>query len=137
MDSIVRLAALVSCPSCGASNRVLLPEPSCGNEFIWHARCGGCGDWRWFHSRADRAFVDAIRGTAARRGEPGGLSEEGTREAHGAFEATVDACDCGGRFHVVRDLREESCTACGTSLGKLEFTAPPAEKIDVAPLRMK
>ena len=96
---------------------MLLPEACCGNEFVWHLHCAACGGWRWFHSREDAAFVRAIRETAKRRGEPGGLSAEGTREAHAAYEATLGPCGCGGRFRVAFDLTAVSCPGCGRALG--------------------
>ena len=133
VSAITRRAAEVVCASCARTNLLILPELACGNEFIWYARCGKCGTWRWFHSREDEAFVRAIRDTARRRGEMGGLSAEGTREAHAVFEARVDACPCGGRFHAVRDLRDEPCLGCGGKLG----AAPgaPGHPVQVSSLR--
>jgi hypothetical protein len=133
MGTIARLAADVTCASCGRPNAVLLPEASCGNEFVWHARCGSCGGWRWFHSREDGEFVRAVRETARRRGETGGLSAEGTREAHAAFESSVDPCGCGGRFHVVLTLGQEPCLGCGKPLGAVPVAA--GRRVEVSPLR--
>lgn len=133
MGTIPRLEADVACVACGRANAMLLPEASCGNEFVWHARCGGCGGWRWFHSREDKAFIQAIRETARRRGETGGLSPEGTREAHASFESTVDPCACGGRFHVVLTLGQEPCLGCGKPLEIRSH--PDARRVEVASLR--
>ena len=135
MGAIKRLAVDVACPSCARANRLLMPEASCGNEFVWHARCGGCGDWRWFHSREDIAFVRSIKETAKRRSEREGLSPEGTREAHAAFAATVDACACGGRFHVVREMTEEPCLGCGRPLKDSAFPEVQRVEVRVTPLR--
>lgn len=135
MAVIRRLAVEVSCPGCNRPNTLLLPEASCGNEFIWHARCAECGGWRWFHSREDAAFVAAVKETARRRNEPGGLSAEGTREAHAAFEATVDPCSCGGRLRVVRDVRDQPCRGCGASLKTVPLPPNAARRIDVPSLR--
>lgn len=134
MTSIALLAVDVACPACARPNVVLLPETSCGNEFVWTARCGGCGGRRWFHSREDAAFVEAIRGTARRRGEPGGLSAEGTREAHAEFESSVAPCSCGGRFHVVREAGDERCLGCGQPMGSVPSQAA-ARRVPVPPLR--
>lgn len=125
----------VGCPGCGRANTLLLPEGCCGNEFVWHARCGTCGGWRWFHAREDASFVLAVRETARRRGEPGGLSPEGTLEAHAAFESTVPPCSCGGRFHVVREILEEPCLGCGRSLKGGSTLGFPKGQVDVPPLR--
>jgi len=135
MSAMTRFAMDVPCPACARDNPMLLPEASCGNEFVWHARCGGCGAWRWFNSRADRDFVRVVRDTARRRGEGSGLSPEGTREAHQAFAATVEACPCGGRFHVVREIQDEPCLGCGRSLRDARFSAVRAIPVEVAPLR--
>jgi hypothetical protein len=135
MSAIPRFSMDVACPACARQNTMLLPEASCGNEFVWHARCGGCGAWRWFNSRGDAAFVRAVRETAKRRGEPGGLSPEGTIEAHSAFAETVDACGCGGRFHVVREIMSEPCLGCGRPLGDAPFPEVRSRQIQVAPLR--
>jgi hypothetical protein len=132
---IRRLALDLSCPSCSRANTVLLPEASCGNEFVWHARCAGCGGWRWFHSREDRDFVRAVRGTARRRGEPGGLSPEGTREAHAAFEATVAPCVCGGRLRVVMEVQDVPCLGCGRPLRGAPLPEGKGRPVDVPPLR--
>ncbi len=134
MSAITRFSMDVPCPGCARPNTMLLPEASCGNEFVWHARCGGCGAWRWFNSRQDRDFVRAVKEAAKRRGEPGGLSPEGTREAHDAFAATVDACACGGRFHVVREIMEEPCLGCGRPLRDAPFPEVRNRQIQVAPL---
>lgn len=135
MSAITRFSMDVACPACRRPNTMLLPEASCGNEFIWHARCGGCGAWRWFNSRQDAAFVRAVKETAKRRGEPSGLSPEGTREAHEAFAGTVDACACGGRFHVVREIMNEPCLGCGRPLRDAPFPEVRSNQIQVAPLR--
>lgn len=135
MSAMTRFAVEVACPACARGNTVLLPEASCGNEFVWHARCGGCGDWRWFNSRQDRDFVRAVKETARRRGEPGGLSPQGTREAHEVFAATVAACGCGGRFHVVLEIMDEPCLGCGQPLRGARFPEVRRTKIEVAPLR--
>ena len=135
MSALTRFAMDVPCPACARDNPMLLPEASCGNEFVWHARCGGCGAWRWFNSRADRDFVRVVRDTARRRGEGSGLSPEGTREAHQAFAATVEACPCGGRFHVVREIMDEPCLGCGRSLKDAPFPEVRHTRIEVAPLR--
>jgi hypothetical protein len=116
MSAIGRFAMELACPACAKLNTLLLPEASCGNEFVWYARCGGCGGWRWFHSRQEAAFVLAVKETARRRDERSGLSLQGTREAHAAFEATVDPCPCGGRFHVALEILDEPCVGCGRSL---------------------
>jgi hypothetical protein len=135
MSAITRFAMDVVCPGCTRGNRMLLPEASCGNEFVWHARCGGCGAWRWFNSRQDLDFVRAVKETARRRSERSGLSPEGTREAHEAFAATIEACGCGGRFHVVREIMEEPCLGCGRSLHGAPFPEVRNTQIQVAPLR--
>jgi hypothetical protein len=114
---------------------MLIPEACCGNEFVWHARCAGCGGWRWFHSREDGEFVKAVKETARRRNEPGGLSPEGTREAHAAFEATVPACGCGGRFRVVMDVAAEACTGCGRPFGPDAIGRGKRAVVEVGPLR--
>ncbi len=125
----------VACPGCGRPNPLLLPEASCGNEFVWHARCGGCGAYRWFNSREDQSFVLAVKETARRRGEPGGLSPEGTLQAHAAFEATLDPCACAGCFHVVREIPDERCVGCGGPLQGVPIPQGAAAPVDVAPLR--
>jgi len=102
---------------------------------VWNARCGACGEWRWFHSREDASFVLAVKETARRRGEPGGLSPQGTREAHATFESTIHPCPCGGRFHVVRDVLDETCTGCGRPLREGAVSAAPSREIEVRPLR--
>ncbi|HZE95407.1 MAG TPA: hypothetical protein VE981_00110 [Planctomycetota bacterium] len=135
MSAIKRLAMDLACRGCGRGNIMLLPEASCGNEFVWHARCSGCGEWRWFHSRQDAPFVRAVKDAALRRGEPGGLSPEGTREAHEAFASTVDACPCGGRFHVVREILDEPCLGCGRTLKDAALPKVRRREIDVPPLR--
>jgi hypothetical protein len=134
MGAISRLGAEVACAGCGRANTLVLPEASCGNEFVWQVRCGTCGGWRWFHARQDASFVLAVRETARRRGEMAGLSPEGTREAHALFEATVPPCPCGGRFHVVRSVVEEPCLGCGARLGG-PGDASPRRPVEVAPLR--
>lgn len=130
-----RFAVEGPCAGCGRATTMLVPEACCGNEFVWHARCGGCGAWRWFHAREDVEFVRAVKETAARRGEPGGLSPEGTREAHAAFEATLPACPCGGRFHVAFELSAEPCPACGRSLGAAFIGAGRRITVEVPALR--
>ena len=135
MSAMTRYVMDVTCPACTRGNPMLLPEASCGNEFVWHARCGGCGAWRWFNSRQDRDFVRAVKETARRRGELSGLSPEGTREAHEAFAATIDACGCGGRFHVVREIMDEPCLGCGRPLQGARFPDARRTTIEVAPLR--
>jgi len=135
MSAITRFSMVVVCPACTRANPLLLPEASCGNEFVWHARCGGCGTWRWFNSRQDAEFVRAIKEAAKRRGEPGGLSPEGTLEAHAAFAGTVEACACGGRFHVVREILSEPCLGCGRPLTGAPFPEVRSRQIQVAPLR--
>ena len=75
----------------------------------------------------------AVLEAAKRRGEPGGLSDEGRREADAAFESTIPASSCGGRFHVVRSLEAEPCTGCGRALR--DSIAGAAEAVDVPPLR--
>jgi hypothetical protein len=135
MSAINRFAMDVACPACAHGNTLLLPEASCGNEFVWHARCGGCGAWRWFNSRQDVSFVRAVKETARRRDELSGLSPEGTREAHDAFAATVEPCACGGRFHVVREIMDEPCLGCGRSLQGAPFPAVKSLQISVPPLR--
>ena len=133
--TIRRLAIDVSCPGCSRSNELLLPEASCGNEFVWNGRCGSCGGWGWFHSRQDREFVRAIKEASVRRSEPGGLSPEGTKEAHAAYEATLDPCPCGGRFHVVLDLDGEGCVGCGQAMKEALRSPGEARNIDVQSLR--
>jgi hypothetical protein len=135
MAAITRFAMELPCPACARGNTLLLPEASCGNEFVWHARCGGCGAWRWFNSRGDAAFVRAVKETARRRDELSGLSPEGTREAHEAFAATVDPCACGGRFHVVREIMDEPCLGCGRSLQGAPFPDVKRLQVAVPPLR--
>ena len=135
MSAITRFSMDVACPACARHNTMLLPEASCGNEFVWHARCGGCGAWRWFNARGDVAFIRAVKDAAKRRGEPGGLSPEGTIEAHSAFARTVDACSCGGRFHVVREIMSEPCLGCGRPLCDAPFPEVRTKQIQVAPLR--
>ena len=117
MTAIRRYAVEGPCGGCGRPAVLLVPEGCCGNEFVWHLRCGACGGWLWFHSREDAAFVRAVREAAKRRDEPGGLSPEGTREAHAAYEATLGPCGCGGRFRVAFDLGAEPCLGCGRPLG--------------------
>lgn len=133
--AITRFGMEVLCPTCTRANLLLLPEASCGNEFVWHARCGGCGAWRWFNSRQDAAFVRAVKDAARRREEPGGLSPEGTREAHRAFAGTVDPCPCGGRFHVVGEIMDEPCLGCGRPLRDAPFPQVRNLEVTVAPLR--
>jgi hypothetical protein len=135
VGAIRRTGSERTCASCGKANLVILPEGCCGNEFVWNARCGACGAWRWFHSREDASFVLAVKETARRRGEPGGLSPDGTREAHAAYEATLDACPCGGRFHVVRDVLDEACTGCGKPLRSSAPADGASRAIEVPPLR--
>jgi hypothetical protein len=135
MSAIRRTGTERTCAGCGRANLVILPEGCCGNEFVWNARCGGCGEWRWFHSREDASFVLAVRETARRRNEMGGLSPEGTIEAHEAFEVTVGPCSCGGRFHVVRDVLDEACTGCGRALRDAPPSAQAGRTIDLRPLR--
>ncbi len=132
---MTRFAMELACPACARGNTMLLPEASCGNEFVWHARCGGCGGWRWFNSRADADFVQAVKSTARSRGELCGLSPEGTREAHEAFAATVDPCSCGGRFHVVREILDEPCLGCGRPLNGAPFPEVRNRQVCVEPLR--
>ena len=135
MSAIRRTGTERRCPGCGRRNLIILPEGCCGNEFVWNARCGSCGEWRWFHAREDASFVLAIKETARRRSEMGGLSPEGTREAHAAFEATLDPCLCGGRFHVVRDVLDESCVGCGRAFREASTSSDPARAIEVRSLR--
>jgi len=135
MSAITRLAMDVACPACARGNSLLLPEASCGNEFVWHARCGGCGAWRWFNSRADAAFVRAVKQTAKRRDEMSGLSPEGTLEAHAAFAETLDLCPCGGRFHVVREILDEPCLGCGATLKGAKLPEVRRQQVQVPPLR--
>lgn len=137
MNAIRRTGTERACASCGRANLVLLPEGCCGSEFVWYARCGRCGEWRWFHSREDASFVLAVRETARRRGEPGGLSPGGTLEAHAAYEATLDPCPCGGRFHVVRDVLDEACIGCGRALREARIGAGPGRGIEVGPVRFQ
>ena len=125
----------VSCTGCSRSNQMLLPEASCGNEFVWNARCGDCGVWRWFHSRQDVEFVRAIKETSVRRNEPGGLSPEGTVEAHSVFEETLNPCPCGGHFHVVMDLNVEPCVGCGESMEEALRSPGKAKSVSVESLR--
>jgi hypothetical protein len=136
-DTIRRQAVEAACPACSRGNTLLLPEGCCGNEFVWHARCRGCGAWRWFHSREDRLFVRAIRETAGRRDEPEGLSPEGTREAHAAYESTLDPCGCGGRYQVVMDMRDVPCLGCGRALRQARLPIDRARPVDVPPLRIR
>jgi ssDNA-binding Zn-finger/Zn-ribbon topoisomerase 1 len=135
MSAIRRSGTERSCPGCARSNLVILPEGCCGNEFVWNARCGACGEWRWFHAREDAEFVRAVRDAARRRSELGGLSPEGTLEAHAAYEATLDPCPCGGRYHVVRDVLDERCPECGTALRGAAPSDGPARTIELRPLR--
>lgn len=135
MGAITRFAMDVACPSCSRGNTLLLPEASCGNEFVWHARCGACGAWRWFNSRQDASFVRAVKETARRRDEMSGLSPEGTREAHAWFATTLDPCPCGGRFHVVREVMDEPCLGCGRPLQGASFPGVRGLQVSVAPLR--
>lgn len=135
MSAITRYSMDVVCPACTRPNTMLLPEASCGNEFVWYARCGGCGAWRWFNSRQDLAFIRAVKEAAKRRGEPGGLSPEGTTEAHAVFAATVDPCSCGGRFHVVREMMREPCLGCGRPLSDAPFPEVRSRQIEVTTLR--
>ena len=135
MTAIRRFAVEGPCGGCGRPNLMLIPEGCCGNEFVWHARCGSCGGWRWFHSREDAAFVRAIREAAKRRNEPGGLSPEGTREAHAAYEATLAPCGCGGRFRVAFDLTAVPCPGCGRALGAAFIGAGKKVTVEVAPAK--
>ncbi len=135
MITIRRLSVEVGCPGCARPNGLLIPEGCCGNEFVWHARCRACGAWRWFHAREDASFVLAVRETARRRGERVGLSPEGTREAHAAFEATVDPCACGGRFQVVMDMRDVPCLGCGAALRQASVPVDRSSAVEVGPLR--
>lgn len=135
MPSIRRLAIDVRCPVCERSNTLLVPEGCCGNEFVWHARCDCCGVWRWFHAREDQSFVLAVQETARRRREPGGLSPEGTREAHAVFEKTVDPCPCGGTFRVIFEMKEVPCLACGRTLREAALPVEQGRTVDVGPLR--
>jgi hypothetical protein len=136
VNTIRRTGTERTCPACGRANLLILPEGCCGNEFVWNTRCGTCGEWRWFHSREDASFVLAIKETACRRREMGGLSSEGTREAHAAFEATVDPCPCGGRFHVVMDVLNEPCLGCGRILKGSEISAGKGRAVVLLPLRV-
>ena len=135
MNTIRRTGSERTCLSCGRANVVILPEGCCGNEFVWNVRCGRCGEWRWFHSREDASFVLAIKETARRRKEPGGLSPDGTREAHAAFEATLEPCPCGGRFHVVHDVLDEACIGCGRILREAPPSVGSVRGVELAPLR--
>jgi hypothetical protein len=135
VGSIARLAIDVRCPGCDRENTLLVPEGCCGNEFVWHVRCGGCGAWRWFHSREDTSFVMSVKETARRRDEPGGLSAEGTREAHAVFEKTVDPCACGGAFRVVFEMKEVPCLGCGRSLRDAALPVDRGRTVEVPPLR--
>jgi hypothetical protein len=135
MNSIRRFSLAIACPACARRNDLLLPEATCGNEFIWHARCASCGAWRWFHSRQDASFVLAVKETARRRSEMDGLSPEGTREAHTAFEATVDPCSCGGRFRVVMEVQDVPCLGCGRALRGAPLPREKGAPVDVLPLR--
>lgn len=135
MGSIRRLAVEVGCPACSRPNTLLVPEGCCGNEFVWHARCGGCGAWRWFNAREDEAFVRVVKETSARRGEPGGLSPEGTREAHASFESTLDPCGCGGRWRVAFELRDLPCLGCGGSLRGVALPLDRGLTVSVPALR--
>ena len=135
MTAIRRLAIDVACPSCARANSLLLPEASCGNEFVWHVRCGACGAWRWFHSRQDPSFVMSVKETARLRGETGGLSPEGTRQAHAAFESTVEPCACGGRFTVVMEVQDVPCLGCGGALREAPLPEGKGSPVDVRPLR--
>ena len=78
----------------------------------------------------------AIKETARRRNEPGGLSPQGTLEAHAAYEATLGPCACGGRFHVVRDVLDEGCTGCGRPLREASPSAVAGRLIELQPLRL-
>jgi ssDNA-binding Zn-finger/Zn-ribbon topoisomerase 1 len=135
MGAIQRTGTERACPSCGRTNLVILPEGCYGSEFVWNARCGSCGEWRWFHAREDASFVLAVKETARRRDEMGGLSPEGTRQAHAAFEATLDPCSCGGRFHVVRDVLDEPCVGCGRPFRDAPAGQSPGRAVDVKALR--
>jgi hypothetical protein len=135
MSAIRRTGTERLCTGCGRANLFILPEGCCGNEFIWNARCGACGDWRWFHAREDASFVLAVKETARRREEPGGLSPQGTQEAHAAFEATLEGCPCGGRFHVVRDVLDEACISCGRPMRDASVAPGPSRGIELRPLR--
>jgi hypothetical protein len=135
MTAIMRYAMEVACPACGRGNTLLLPEASCADEFVWHARCAGCGAWRWFNSRQDAAFVRAVKQTARRRDEMNGLSPEGTLEAHTTFAGTIDPCPCGGRFRVVREILEETCLGCGETLEGAKFPELRHRQVQVEPLR--
>ena len=79
----------------------------------------------------DQRRLRAVKEAAARRGEPGGLSPEGTREAHAAYEATLDPCGCGGRFHVAFELTAEPCPGCGRPLGPAFIGAGAKVTVDV------
>ena len=135
MSAITRFVMEVACPACARGNTLLLPEASCGNEFVWHARCGGCGIWRWFNSRQDASFVRSVKQTARRRDEMSGLSPEGTREAHAAFADTIDPCPCGGRFRVVREIMDETCVGCGAPLRGASSPGVRRQEVQVEALR--
>ena len=135
MASIRRTGVDAACPGCGRANFLLLPEACCGNEFVWHVRCGACGGWRWFHAREDAEFARAIQETARRRGEASGLSAEGTREAHAAYEGTLPPCPCGGLFHVTFDVAREPCLACGRPAGAAFVGRGSRRSVDIPSLR--
>ena len=132
MSVIHRFVAGVTC-TCGRVNDLLLPVAECGSEFIWHLRCGSCGTWGWFHAREEEAFARAVRETARRRGEEGGLSEEGTHQAHVQFAEGLPACACGGRFHVVQRIEEEPCLGCGVSLRGVKWPDPAMRRQAAVP----
>jgi hypothetical protein len=121
-----------ACPDCGRIEVRPGPGAGCGNEFIWLVRCRGCSEWRWFHAREDGDFVRAVLETAMRRGEAGGLSAEGTREAHAAFEAGLPGCSCGGSLRLVSDPRAEPCGGCGS---KAPPAVPSERVLTLKPLR--
>ena len=76
-----------------------------------------------------------IKETAKRRDEPGGLSPEGTREAHAAFEGTVAPCGCAGRFKVVMDVAAEACVGCGRPFGPDAIGRGKRSIVEVGSLR--
>jgi hypothetical protein len=128
MDPIIqRFSASVICP-CGGKNELLLPEVTCGTEMIWYLRCRGCGGFGWFHAAEENVFREAIQSVSKARNEPGGLSEEGTVEAHTLFAASLPPCGCGKSYSVVRWMEREPCLGCGQDLTGSPWPDPDREK---------
>jgi hypothetical protein len=95
---------------------------------IWYVRCRGCGGFGWFHAAEEKAFREAIQSVAKRRNEPGGLSEEGTVEAHAIFAESLPLCACGTSYSVVRLMEQEPCLGCGQDLTGTSWPDPDQKK---------